>query len=226
MNRESFIFYRSFYNAISALPDDQQLCLYRAVTERALNGIDPDLSGAVKGMYELIKPQIEANERKYLNGCKGAEFGKLGGRPPKNPTETPKKPLNYPTETPNDNVNENENYNDNYSPSVSPPAPQEEEEPPEKKSYGSEFKKVKLTDAEYEKLIERLGYSGTEDYIDRLDGYLAEGHRKKNHYATILNWWRRDNSKKETGADTTASPKFTPSTRLEKTKINFKPSRI
>ena len=224
MNRESFIFYRSFYNAISALPDDQQLCLYRAVTERALNGIDPDLSGAVKGMYELIKPQIEANERKYLNGCKGAEYGKLGGRPPKNPTETPKKPLNYPTETPNDNVNDN--YNENYNENVL--SPEEDgafDEKPKKGTYGSEFKKVKLTDDEYGKLVERLGKDSAADYIDRLDGWLAEGHRKKNHYATILNWWRKDNPKEEMGADTTASPKFTPSTRLAKTDINFKPSR-
>ena len=84
---------------------------------------------------------------------------------------------------------------EDITPSVSPPATQGDEKSPDKKSYGSEFKKVKLTDAEYEKLIERLGDNGTEDYIDRLDGYLAEGHRKKNHYATILNWWRRDNPK-------------------------------
>ena len=82
---------------------------------------------------------------------------------------------------------------DENTPSISPPAPQGDEKPPDKKSYGSEFQKVKLTDDEYGKLVERLGKDSAADYIDRLDGWLAEGHKKRNHYATILNWWRKDN---------------------------------
>ncbi len=222
MNRESFIFYRSFYSAISALPDEQQLSLYRAIVERALNGIEPELFGTVKGMYELIKPQIEANERKYLNGCKGAEFGKLGGRPPKNPTETPKKPLTYPTETPNDNVNDNVNYNYNEN-VLSPEEDGAFDEKPKKGTYGSEFKKVKLTDDEYGKLVERLGKDSAADYIDRLDGWLAEGHRKKSHYATILNWWRKDNNEPK---ETTSPQNFVPSRQnIVKASNSFKPSR-
>lgn len=60
-----------------------------------------------------------------------------------------------------------------------------------KHPYG-EFQKVLLSDEEYSKLVQRLGKDGAGDYIDRLDGWLAEGHSKKNHYATILNWWRKD----------------------------------
>ena len=85
-----------------------------------------------------------------------------------------------------------ENIVDENTPSISPPAPQGDEKPPDKKSYGSEFKKVKLTDDEDGKLVERMGKDSAADYIDRLDGWLAEGHKKKNHYATILNWWRKD----------------------------------
>ena len=62
--------------------------------------------------------------------------------------------------------------------------------------YG-EFKKVKLLETEYSKLAERMGKSSCEDYIARLDGWLAEGNTKKNHYATILNWWRRDESNRK-----------------------------
>lgn len=99
------------------------------------------------------------------------------------------------------------------TPSMSPPAPQEDEEPPVKKTYGTDFKNVKLTDDEYGKLVQRLGKDSTADYIDRLDGWLAEGHRKKNHYATILNWWRKDNPQKASYGSVTANGK------------NFKPSR-
>ena len=73
---------------------------------------------------------------------------------------------------------------------ISPPV-----DPPLKREYG-EFKKVKLTDNEYERLVQRLGKDETGKYIVRLDGWLAEGNTKKNHYATILNWVRKDAEKK------------------------------
>lgn len=62
---------------------------------------------------------------------------------------------------------------------------------PARKPFG-EFQKVLLTDEQYERLVQRLGKGETLSYIDKLDGWLAEGHTKTNHYATILNWWRRD----------------------------------
>lgn len=55
---------------------------------------------------------------------------------------------------------------------------------------------MKLTDDEYERLVQRLGKDETGKYIVRLDGWLAEGNTKKNHYATILNWVRKDGEKK------------------------------
>lgn len=65
-----------------------------------------------------------------------------------------------------------------------------------KKEYRSpamgEFENVYLTADEKDRLVQRLGKDRTEGYIERLSGWLAEGHTKKNHYATILNWWRKD----------------------------------
>jgi len=62
----------------------------------------------------------------------------------------------------------------------------------QKKEYG-EFHNVFLTVEEHQWLKERLqGKVG--EYIDRLSGYLeSTGKDKyKSHYATILNWYRRD----------------------------------
>ena len=63
----------------------------------------------------MIKPQIDANNRKYQNG-------KLGGRPKNNQNETKIKPkINQtitktkPNVNDNDNVNENNNINNNTS---------------------------------------------------------------------------------------------------------------
>ena len=130
MERDSFIFYRSFAEAIDDLPDNEQLEVYRAIKEYALNEREIDLTGMAKGFWTLIKPQIIANNRRYKNGMKG-------GRPPErqkpnyNQKGTKRKPNNNlngtepkPTDIqgenqmgtkrkPNENVNDNVNVNAN-----------------------------------------------------------------------------------------------------------------
>lgn len=61
-----------------------------------------------------------------------------------------------------------------------------------KKKFG-EFENVVLTGEEHEKLVDSLGDIGAKEYIERLSSYLAQsGRRYRNHYATLLNWWRKD----------------------------------
>lgn len=58
----------------------------------------------------------------------------------------------------------------------------------DKNIYG-EFKNVKLTDEEYEKLKE----ANLLPYIEKLSSYIAsKGKKYKSHYATILNWSRKE----------------------------------
>ena len=115
MERERFVFYSSFLKAIRAIKKrDIQAELALAIIEYGITGETGECGEMVSMAMELIKPQIEANNQRYINGLKGAEHGVKGGRPRKekpqeNPTETPKKPQENPTETPNVNVNENEN---------------------------------------------------------------------------------------------------------------------
>ena len=127
MGKDSFIFYRSFAEAIDDLPDNEQLEVYRAIKEYALNENEIDLTGTAKSFFKLIKPQIAANNRKYKNGT-------MGGRPKKqkptdNQSVTKQKPSDNLDETkpePNQepeknqkatkrkpNVNENGNVNSN-----------------------------------------------------------------------------------------------------------------
>ncbi len=119
MERESFVFYRSFYEGIKELPRDIQGEVLTAIMEYGLNGVTTENQKPItKAIFALIKPQLDANNQRFENGKLGAEHGKKGGRPRKekpqeNPTITPKKPQENPTQTPNVNVNDNVNVNVN-----------------------------------------------------------------------------------------------------------------
>lgn len=112
---DSFVFYRSFFDAIEQASDEEQLKLYRGITIYALNGTEPEFKGLLQAVWLVIRPQIEANYKRYLNGCKGAEHGKKGGRPKHPQTNnltTPQKPQENPNLTPNVNYNDKVNNND------------------------------------------------------------------------------------------------------------------
>lgn len=69
---------------------------------------------------------------------------------------------------------------------------EESNKKPKKSKYG-EFKNVLLTDDEYKKLTERFP-SDFKERIERVSGYVAStGKSYKSHYATIINWAKKDN---------------------------------
>lgn len=91
--RDSVVFYRSFYEAVKELEPVQQAEVYNAVLEFGLNGTEPKLMGVAKAIFTLIKPQIIANNARYFNGQKG-------GRPKKDETES--EPSNEPSDRKNE----------------------------------------------------------------------------------------------------------------------------
>jgi len=107
MARDSFIFYRSFYEAISELPKENQADTYNAIMQYALNQTEIELTGISKAIFSLVKPQLDANYKKYENG-----------KQKKSKTEAKKKQIKSKTETnvnDNENVNVNDNVNDNVN---------------------------------------------------------------------------------------------------------------
>ena len=57
-----------------------------------------------------------------------------------------------------------------------------------KKEYG-EYKKVKLTDEEFKKLVNDFGSAKTEEAINFLDGYIVDkNYKSKEHYIAIRRW--------------------------------------
>lgn len=84
MARDRFVFYRNFFEAISLMPPEVQAEVYPALVEYALNGKEPKgLTDIAKGVFILIKPNIDASITRYENGKKCAKYGKFGGRPAK-----------------------------------------------------------------------------------------------------------------------------------------------
>ena len=108
MARDSFIFYRSFYEAISELPKENQADTYNAIMQYALNQKEIELTGISKAIFSLVKPQLDANYKKYENG-----------KQKKSKTETKQKQTKSKIETNvNENVNKNVNDNENVNVNV------------------------------------------------------------------------------------------------------------
>lgn len=98
--RDSMVFYRSFYEALKELPLEQKGVIYDAIFEYSLNFNEVGLSGLNYAIFTLIKPQLEANNKKYHNGKKA------------------KRKQNGSKNTPNVNENVNGNANENVNKNV------------------------------------------------------------------------------------------------------------
>lgn len=111
--RDSFVFYRSFIDAIEDLPENQQLAVFKAISYFALNEDAPNnLEGFQKTIFRMAEPLLSANTKRYKNGKKGGYHGKKGGRPRKDekPQNNPTGDLeNNPKITPYKYYNENKN---------------------------------------------------------------------------------------------------------------------
>ena len=71
VNRNSFVFYDSFYKAMSYLNDKEKIQYIEAIYNYSLFDITIDMDLKIEAMFALIKPQIDANIRKRENGKKG-----------------------------------------------------------------------------------------------------------------------------------------------------------
>jgi hypothetical protein len=79
---DGYIFFASFHESTQKLDDTQYGILMRAVNNYAFYGIEPEnLDWVIEMAFGLIKPQIDANNRKRTTYLKSVENGKKGGAP-------------------------------------------------------------------------------------------------------------------------------------------------
>lgn len=192
--KDSFILYNSFYEPIKNLTNEQLGKLLRAVFDYTINGVttkDNDILIA----FMFIKHQIDLDTKKWKEERKKrSEAGRIGGinrakNQNQNLSSKSKQCLGVFRSAKQSQANQGDNVNVNVNVN-------NKKENNKKKKFG-EFDNVLLTEEEYTKLEN----NNLLTYIEKLSTYLeSTGKKYKSHYATILNWSRKekqDNNKDE-----------------------------
>ena len=184
---DAVIFYRSFYEAVKDLPPSDYKEAVNAMLGYGMDGTEPDAfeSKVAQIVYTMAKPQIEANNKRKQNGAKGAEYGKLGGRPRKKPIGVnDENPIGVNSETPKDKVKVKDKVKDKEKSKE-----KDKEKVKEIKHTYGEYAHVRITDTELEKLKKDFGEDMTQQAITYLDEYIEmKGYKAQNHYLAIRKW--------------------------------------
>lgn len=114
MERESIVFYKSFFDAIDSLPEEEQAACYRAVIKYGLTGEEPPKGTLGYTMWLAFRKQIDVNQKRFENSKKKKKTNS-------NQSATKTEPNVNQTDTKhgtNVNVNENVNVNANVNENV------------------------------------------------------------------------------------------------------------
>lgn len=208
--RNQFTFYRSFYDAISDLPKTQQAATILAVCAYALYEEEPQkLPRASMACFKLMKPVLDAGRAKAENGAKGGKANskqnesnpeadlKQAESKPKAKGKQPasKKEVEVKKEIEND-IEVDVDVESKVE-AASPDAAATRT----LRIMGGQLGKgkVMLSEAQIEDLLEKLGDVEVFDhYVEKLaDWIIKRNANVKDHYGTILKWWRQDSKIEE-----------------------------
>lgn len=104
--RDGFVFYRSFAEALNALPKTEKEKVLDFIINYALDDLEPEeAEGVAVAVFKLVKPQIDANNKRFENGCKGGR-PKTKTKPNENQDET----TGEPKEKVKDKVKDKDKY--------------------------------------------------------------------------------------------------------------------
>ena len=109
------IFYRSFYESVTGLSPVIKAELYDAIFEYGLNFQEIEFTNDIsKALFTLIKPQLDANIKKFENGKKPKTKQSESKTEAKDKQKESKVEANVNVNV-NDNVNKNENIEERKS---------------------------------------------------------------------------------------------------------------
>ena len=226
--RDTTVFYKSFVDAIETQSKEIQAEIYHLVFDYAFNGTEPnqeEYNSVSIAMFMLMRPQIDANNKKYENGKKG---GRTKAEPNDNQTETKSKPNDNQTVTKeepksekaepnvndnvNVNVNVNENDNVNENANVLKDVSSEPEETPATEPTSptvaeivlNDKSKAKITQAEVDQWKKLYPAVDVLQELRKMTAWCeanpTKRKTKRGIKAFIVNWLSREQDKGKTGS--------------------------
>ena len=187
MERNSFIFYKGWREAIKDLPDDVRLEIYESIIEYATTGNLRGLKPMANIAFNFIKIDIDRDTEKYMSIVeRNKSNGSKGGRPksenPKEPKE-PTKPTGLfgnpkePTKPDNDNEYDNDNVNE-----LKESIEKRHFVPPTTQDVADYCKEKGITTVDAERFV---------DFYSSKD-WMVGKNRMKDWKAAVRNWGRKD----------------------------------
>ena len=200
--RKQFTFYKSYYDAISELPKKDQAALILAVCAYALYEESPKgLSIAASTAFKLIKPTLDSGRKKAESGALG---GQASGKSSESKPQANGKQTSSKTEA---NRKQGESAREKEGEiEIEKEIEIEVEAEGERDSLadgdynkleimGGKLGKnvIKLSRAQSDALIDKVGFELYNYYVERLADYIINtGAVIHNHYETIIKWWIED----------------------------------
>ncbi|WP_418708692.1 DUF6291 domain-containing protein [Alistipes sp.] len=188
--RNGFTFFRSFRDAVEMTSEEEQLVLYKAIADYALDGVEPDIStlGALGRLcWTALRPNLESGIIRFRNGCNGgAPVGNQNARKTTENQPENNQKTTYPllNEGENENVDENEEGN--------------------KRSKRPAFVAPSLQ--EVKDYVSEKGYTvDAQRFIDFYEskGWMIGKNKMKDWRAAVRTWTRRpDETPKQTNHET------------------------
>lgn len=192
MGQDSFVFYRSFYKAIKKLDNNTLAEAVRAICAYALDGEEPTLDGVAEIIFDMARPQIDANTKRRTDGQKG-------GRPKKEkPVVSENKNHRFSEKKPNVNVNVNENVNVNANENVNV----NENGNVNEKIVVRKFTPPTLDEVK-DYCRERNNHVDPQRFIDfySMKGWMVGKNKMKDWKAAVRTWEKNDNGGSESNID-------------------------
>lgn len=192
MDKKSFIIYEQWATLICGLPTDKAGELIQAICSYKIYGGYDIEDDTVKAIFNMIKMQLDADASKYQEVCrKRAENGKKGGEAKasnsrKENADDSKCYQMLPNATKSkQNVADNDNKYDNDNDIKKKRARTQSD-----KLVFGEYKHVRLTIEQYDRLAADYGEQTRDACIKRLDEYIQErpDYKSKDHNLCIRRW--------------------------------------
>lgn len=213
-NKKSFVMYTSWAKLIENLDDIKAGTLIKAVCSH-VNGHEVKIEDeTIRAIYSMIEEKINEDAEKYSEVVEKRKEA-IKKRWEKNTKEQKTNTSEYKciqvdSDTVSDTVTDTdtESVSDTVTDTVSPTEINKYKSIPRKTSSDprhpfGEYRHVRLSDKEYEKLVNEYGQEQTDKAITFFDEYIEyKGYKCKNYYLAMKKWvFNAMNEKKSNEAD-------------------------